>query len=93
MPDEGTVLSEIENYESGAATIRAQAAERLPAEVLAETQRVAEQLDATVVAEAVSEGDMAPDFTLPQAGSGETRSLSASLERGPVVLSFYRGQW
>ncbi|MDZ7753103.1 MAG: peroxiredoxin-like family protein [Gammaproteobacteria bacterium] len=37
-------------------------------------------------------GDVAPDFTLPNA-RGEQVRLSAMLEDGPVVLVFYRGAW
>jgi len=37
-------------------------------------------------------GDYAPDFVLPNAYN-EPRKLSKLLERGPVVLSFYRGGW
>ena len=37
-------------------------------------------------------GELAPDFTLPNA-KGEPVRLSERLARGPVVLSFYRGAW
>jgi thiol-disulfide isomerase/thioredoxin len=37
-------------------------------------------------------GQKAPDFTLPNATGGEV-SLSSLLKKGPVVLSFYRGEW
>ena len=37
-------------------------------------------------------GQMAPDFTLPDAG-GRPVSLAELRARGPVVLSFYRGRW
>ncbi len=37
-------------------------------------------------------GDQAPDFTLQNA-LGEHVSLSAYLEKGPVVLTWYRGGW
>lgn len=37
-------------------------------------------------------GDKAPDFTLRNAVGAETR-LSDLLERGPVVLTWYRGGW
>lgn len=37
-------------------------------------------------------GDTAPDFTLPNY-DGTSVSLSALLEKGPVVLTFYRGDW
>ncbi len=37
-------------------------------------------------------GDNCPDFTLPNADN-EIISLSSRLEKGPVVISFYRGAW
>lgn len=41
---------------------------------------------------AVGVGDQAPDFSLPDL-NGQQRRLSDLLERGPLVLSFYRGGW
>ncbi len=41
---------------------------------------------------ALRAGDRAPDFELPVAGGGTFR-LSDALERGPVVLTWYRGGW
>ncbi|UCH49539.1 MAG: AhpC/TSA family protein [Betaproteobacteria bacterium] len=41
---------------------------------------------------AVKEGDKAPDFELPGVHGNPVR-LSSLLERGPVVLTFYRGGW
>ena len=41
---------------------------------------------------AVSTGDIATDFSLPNA-HGEQRNLYELLDNGPVVLSFYRGGW
>ena len=40
----------------------------------------------------VSIGDKAPNFTLPNA-KGENKTLYELLEKGPVILSFYRGGW
>jgi peroxiredoxin len=37
-------------------------------------------------------GDVAPDFALPDA-LGRSTALTAALETGPVVLTFYRGEW
>ena len=37
-------------------------------------------------------GALAPDFTLPDA-QGRPVALSALLERGPAVVTFYRGGW
>lgn len=45
-----------------------------------------------VLESAKNVGDAAPDFTLPDA-LGHEISLSALLEKGPVVLIWYRGEW
>ena len=37
-------------------------------------------------------GERAPDFTLPNQ-VGKTVRLADRLAKGPVVLSFYRGEW
>jgi hypothetical protein len=37
-------------------------------------------------------GDRAPDFELPNAVGSPVR-LSSLLERGPAVVTFYRGGW
>ena len=47
---------------------------------------------ATAADGALGVGDPAPDFALPDAMGREVR-LSELLERGPVVLTFYRGAW
>jgi len=49
-------------------------------------------LASDTAAEAIDTGDLAPDFSLPDA-KGRTLRLAELLERGPVVLSFYRGGW
>ena len=41
---------------------------------------------------ALDVGTRAPDFTLPNAVGGQV-SLAGLRRRGPVVLSFYRGNW
>lgn len=41
---------------------------------------------------ALKNGDSAPDFTLPDA-FGNRVSLKTLLAKGPVVISFYRGEW
>jgi len=45
-----------------------------------------------VLSQALTVGDSAPDFTLPDA-FGKEVSLKALLAKGPVVISFYRGEW
>ncbi len=65
----------------------------LPGEVQAIVGGSFEKLMASDAgAKAQGVGDMAPDFTLPGVKGGDV-SLSALLESGPVVLSFYRGGW
>jgi peroxiredoxin len=41
---------------------------------------------------AITTGDIAPDFTLPGA-TGAAVNLRNKLNEGPVILSFYRGGW
>ena len=41
---------------------------------------------------ALQPGDIAPDFILPNV-DGRSVRLYSELERGPVVLAFYRGGW
>jgi peroxiredoxin len=45
-----------------------------------------------VLSQALTVGDSAPEFTLPDAFGNEV-SLKALLAKGPVVVSFYRGEW
>ena len=45
-----------------------------------------------IVESAIAVGATAPDFTLPNA-TGASVQLTQLLSQGPVVLSFYRGQW
>jgi peroxiredoxin len=47
---------------------------------------------AQIAASSLGAGDRAPDFTLPNATGGAVR-LADLLQRGPVVLTFYRGNW
>ena len=49
-------------------------------------------LNSNITDHAKDVGDTAPEFRLPNVRGGTT-SLSAMLEHGPVVLSFYRGGW
>ena len=52
-----------------------------------------EELSKTGITDScLKEGDLAPQFELPNA-KGEIVSLDSLLARGPVVLSFYRGGW
>lgn len=47
---------------------------------------------AGIIDNALKVGDRAPDFILPDA-YGKFVSLRELLQRGPLILSFYRGSW
>ena len=46
----------------------------------------------TFYPEGLKVGDMAPDFSA-KGQDGKTISLKQALQKGPVVMLFYRGQW
>jgi hypothetical protein len=66
---------------------------QIPDDKLMVMDRATEELGLSGITEAcLKEGDPAPDFSLPNVW-GQTVSLAEMLQRGPVVLSFYRGGW
>ncbi|MEW6533972.1 MAG: hypothetical protein AB1473_24310 [Thermodesulfobacteriota bacterium] len=72
---------------------RAAARKHIPPEKLAVMDRATEDLEkSSITASCLKEGDVAPDFVLPNA-VGKSVSLGEKLKEGPVVLSFYRGGW
>jgi len=72
---------------------RAQAIPQIPDDIIGLMQAAGEALTATGLAgRALGTGDPAAAFTLPNA-NGEPVSLGTLLQRGPVVISFYRGGW
>lgn len=74
-------------------TLKAQTIANLPEELAAVMVDETEKLTASgIVALAPKPGDIFEDFTLPN-HLGEKRSLAALRERGPVVVTFYRGGW
>jgi peroxiredoxin len=71
----------------------AQAKSQVPADLLKDLLSPVEQLITSGAAEKVlKEGAQVPDFTLPDA-LGNAVTLSHLLMQGPVVISFYRGEW
>ena len=86
-------MSAVFEFEPQAAPIRAASVERFPEEFQENLRKMIADVEQNVAAKALDLGEAAPDFTLHQAGSDTERSLAAALANGPVVLSFYRGQW
>src|SRR5580704_12083807 len=71
----------------------ADTAGRMPPELITDIERSIEDVRASGILErALSEGGLAPPFTLPNA-SGKPVSLRDYLRRGPVIITFYRGVW
>jgi peroxiredoxin len=82
----GEVRKEIEAF-------RKDAASKTSSEVLKAVDEGVEGIRKSgVVEKALKVGDKAPDFELPNA-SGKPVQLSALLENGPVVVTWYRGAW
>ena len=68
-------------------------AKHAPPEVLAGLAAEIKKLAESGIARgALRVGAKAPDFTLPDA-HGKPVTLSALLDRGPAVVTFYRGSW
>lgn len=55
-------------------------------------ERINDLAASGIIDAATGVGDAAPGFTLPNA-AGEQVSLASLLERGPVVVTWYRGGW
>ena len=49
-------------------------------------------VDSGIAEKSLKVGEKAPDFNLPNP-NGESVNLHTLLEKGPVVLNFYRGGW
>jgi len=66
---------------------------QIPEEVLTTMQAAITDLQQSGLENTAKKtGDNCPDFTLPNANN-EAITLSSLLEKGPVVISFYRGAW
>lgn len=71
----------------------AESAREYPAELLEAGRKGTEILIASgIVDQALNVGDQMPEFELPDV-NGELVSSSQLLEKGPLVLTFYRGAW
>lgn len=73
--------------------IRTEFENTAPAEVISIMHRVNDDLkNSGMLEKALKVGDKVPEFNLPDS-NGNLISLSSCLEKGPLVLSFFRGQW
>ncbi len=70
----------------------AEIAARAPAPIAARISTANDEVTTSGVAPGLWVGDRAPAFILPNA-VGSAVELAQRLELGPVVLSFYRGEW
>ncbi len=64
----------------------------LPKETQEALEKARKVIEALGGIEGLKVGDKAPEFALPSVGGGKV-ALSSALEKGPVVLVFYRGEW
>lgn len=80
-----TLLDDINEYKSSFNKKASLEKQKLYAQAIKE-------LEASGVAQGLKTGDHAPNFTLPDA-TGKIVSLSETLTKGPVILTFYRGGW
>lgn len=73
--------------------MQAETLPNVPTEILQTMMQASNELIASGIAgKAAQAGEQAPVFTLPNT-RGALVSLSSLLEKGPVVLNFYRGAW
>lgn len=73
--------------------LRAQSAKRIPADTAAIMANAMEKLKHSgIVDSALRAGDKSPAFELVNTG-GERVSSATLLRQGPLVISFYRGNW
>jgi peroxiredoxin len=71
----------------------AEGASWLPADLLQDLlSPIGQLINSGAAEQALKEGALAPDFTLPNA-HGNAVTLSHLLTQGPVIMTFYRGQW
>jgi peroxiredoxin len=63
-----------------------------PERLQANAQTILDLVARGLSASALREGGVAPDFSMPDA-RGDIVALKTLLDRGPVVISFYRGGW
>ncbi len=84
-------MERLNSYEEAARAQRERS--NMPEERRQATAAMIAALERDVAPNVLREGDLAPDFTLAEASTGEHVHLDEVAQRGPIVLSFYRGQW
>lgn len=73
--------------------LRQQSRQTMPPEMSQKFQAASDRLKASDILEkSLKVGDTAPAFALPNS-QGRTISSEQLLKRGPIVISFYRGNW
>jgi peroxiredoxin len=88
-----TQFGQIPDLQQELAELQAQAADQMGPQVLQQLRDDTAALVQSGIAEhGLKEGTQAPDFTLPDA-TGKQVTLSLLLQQGPVVITFYRGDW
>ena len=81
------------SLEQKLAEMRAESAKKFPEDIKEKMARSTEELRASGITDkALGVGATAPSFSLPNT-AGETVSSAALLEKGPLVVTFYRGVW
>lgn len=86
-------MSDSKTYQENLKGLVSQLGEMLPAEQFEVFSQDAERLGKDYPEPLKANiGDQAVDFTLPNA-NGNIVKLQEQLEKGPVLLSFYRGTW
>jgi len=66
---------------------------KVPPDALSIMQQATSDLNGSgILAKAIKVGDLAPDFELNNT-EGDAVALGDLLDKGPLILSFYRGRW
>ena len=86
-------LEQNATLEQQIAQFNAQLATQAPPQVVDQIrQHINRLIESGVEKNALQVGEKAPSFTLPDA-LGRQISLAGLLQQGPVVVTFYRGEW
>jgi peroxiredoxin len=72
--------------------LKARVSQKVPEEFMKITTEEVQKLIESKTIDGLSVGSKAPEFSLPDS-QGNLVTLSETLQKGPVVLSFYRGSW